>query len=102
LKKFIDLGAFFTIGIEVNFTDHVRKIAELIPLNRILTETDNPGGPKMYLGEYGKPSLILEVTKSLASILGREESEILQIVNGNLMELIGDNPLWCTLGENRV
>ena len=102
LKKFIDLGAYFTVGTEVNYTKHVRKIAELIPHNRILTETDNPGGPKMYLGEHGKPSLILEVTKSLASIISREESEVLQIVNANLMELIGDNPLWSNLGESRA
>jgi len=93
LKKYIDMGVYFTVGVEINYTEHVKRIAELVPLNRMLTETDNPGGPKMYLGEPGKPSLILEVIKSLASLKGKGEREMVQIIKTNLIDLIGDDTL---------
>lgn len=92
LMKFIDLGAYFTIGIEVNYSEHLERIAELIPLDRILTETDNPGGPKSYIGKPGMPSLLIEVIKALALLKGMPEEDIVECVHSNMLELIGDDP----------
>ena len=39
-------GVYFTVGIEVLYSAHIRTIAQEIPRGRLLTETDNPGGPK--------------------------------------------------------
>jgi len=92
LMKFIDLGAYFTLGIEVNYSEHLKHIAQLIPLQRILTETDNPGGPKSYIGKPGMPSLLFEVIKVLALIRGMQEKDIVNNVHSNLLAFIGDDP----------
>jgi TatD DNase family protein len=98
LRGFLDQGAYFTVGIEINYSDHVRSIAEAIPLERLLTETDNPGGPKSYLGKPGSPSLILDVLHALASIRGIKEEELSETIQSNLMRFLAQDP---SLGEWR-
>jgi len=100
LKKFVDLGVYFTIGIEVKFSDHIKSIAELIPLNRILTETDNPGGPRSYLGAPGMPLLLIDVIKSLDQVRGIGEEEIIRRVQSNLFGIFGDDRRLEAVKEN--
>ena len=51
-------GVYLTVGIEVLYSEHIQAIAREIPSGQLLTETDNPGGPKGFLGEPGMPSLV--------------------------------------------
>jgi len=37
------------------------EISREVPSDRVLTETDNPGGPKGLIGSIGMPSLLIEV-----------------------------------------
>ena len=75
----------------MKYSNHAREIAEYLPIDRILTETDNPGGPKGFLGEPGEPSLILDVLEALAALKGINKVELEQIVRSNLLDLIGDD-----------
>jgi TatD DNase family protein len=43
LRAMIDFGCYFTIGIEVHYSDQIKKIAKAVPDHLLLTETDNPG-----------------------------------------------------------
>ena len=45
-RELVAMGMYFTIGVEVLYSEHIRTIAREVPLDRLLTETDNPGGPK--------------------------------------------------------
>jgi TatD DNase family protein len=44
LNEYLDKGYYFTVGVEILFTEHIRMIARNIPDDLLLTETDNPGG----------------------------------------------------------
>ena len=68
LRTMIAAGFYFTIGVEVLFSDTIKEIAGLIPLDQTLTETDNPGGLKWLNGSPGMPNAIDEVVRVGAEI----------------------------------
>ncbi|WP_234573427.1 TatD family hydrolase [Rhodohalobacter sp. 614A] len=70
VRDFLDLGAYFTIGVEVLQSKKIQKLAKELPTNRILTETDNPSGWHWLNGETGFPNLIEPVEKKIAEIRG--------------------------------
>ncbi|MFW9877009.1 MAG: TatD family hydrolase [Candidatus Thorarchaeota archaeon] len=88
LKKMIKLGCYFTIGPEIHISDHIKKIAKIIPNNRLLTETDNPGGTNSLFGKKGSPILIKEVVTELSNVKGKTAEEIEKQVQMNFSELI--------------
>ena len=92
LRELIARGFYFTAGLEVAHSDHVRAIARQIPLDRLLTETDNPGGPKGYLGGPGMPLLIEQVVVGLAEARGAGPGAIRRAVQENLLRLLAGGP----------
>jgi TatD DNase family protein len=84
-------GAYFTVGVEVLYSEHIRAIAQKIPLERLLTETDNPGGPASFVGRPGTPALVKGVLQGIAKARKRTAKEVMQAVQANLIELIGDD-----------
>jgi len=92
LKAMVEHGFYFTIGVEVMFTEHIQDIARYLPSERILTETDNPGGYRSIAGTVGTPLLIKDVIKKLAEIRGTSEQTITTTVQNNLMRIGGNDP----------
>jgi len=93
----IDYGAYFTIGVEVLFSDHIREIARQLPIKQLLTETDNPGGYKWLAGKIGMPSIITNVLDSIAEIKDTTSENISRNVQDNFIQLIkGDKHLTDT------
>jgi len=62
-SQMADRGFYFTVGLEVWHSDRIQRIAREIPAERLLSETDNPGGPKWLTGKPGNPMLIREVVR---------------------------------------
>jgi TatD DNase family protein len=91
-KRLADMGIYFTIGIEALYSEHIQAIARSVPSERMLTETDNPGGPKAFIGGPGTPRLIEDVVDKLAELRSAKREEIISIVQSNLLHLIGDDP----------
>jgi TatD DNase family protein len=58
----------FTIGAEVLYSEHIQMLAREAPLGQLLTETDNPGGPKEFLGRAGMPTLVREIAQKIAEV----------------------------------
>ena len=85
-------GAYFTIGAEVLFSEHIRTIARELPSDRVLTETDNPGGPKSLTGRPGMPVLIRDVIQALADLRQTTAEAIVHCVHNNYATCIGDDP----------
>jgi TatD DNase family protein len=81
-------GAYFTIGVELLYSDHIKALARQIPLERLLTETDNPGGYRWLTGEIGMPTMIKSVIKSLAEVKNTTAENITQNVQDNFIQLI--------------
>jgi TatD DNase family protein len=87
-----DMGVYFTIGIEVVYSGHIQAIARLIPSDQLLTETDNPGGPKDFIGGPGSPRLIEDVVNKVAELRSTKREEIISFVHSNLLHLIDEDP----------
>jgi TatD DNase family protein len=92
LEQWIARGVYFTVGIEVRYSPHIQAIARRVPTEQLLTETDNPGGPKSLLGEPGMPSLIQDVVQELAQVRRTTAEAIVQTVQANFRRLIDDDP----------
>jgi TatD DNase family protein len=94
LRDMIERGFYFTVGGEVGLSEEIREIARMIPWDRLLTETDNPGGPESYLGRPGTPALILDIVKSLAEVRKVPAGELAVAIRSNLANLFhGDSRL---------
>jgi TatD DNase family protein len=91
LHALTEKGMYFTVGVEVLFSDAIQEIAKSIPPSRLLTETDNPGGYKWLTGKLGMPSIIAQVVDKLAQIRGWSEEETKALVFENFLRLAGDD-----------
>jgi len=90
-RKLVDRGYYFTVGVEVMRSEHIREIARAIPADRLLTETDNPGGQKWLEGYEGMPRLILDVVVALAELRGTTPVPLVDTVQQNFLRLVGDD-----------
>jgi TatD DNase family protein len=92
LRALVQFGAYFTVGVEVLYSESIQAIAREIPDSLLLTETDNPGGLNWLKGVMGMPSEIKKVVEELARIRNSTPASISRIVHGNFVKLIQDDP----------
>jgi Tat protein secretion system quality control protein TatD with DNase activity len=96
----VERGFFFTVGGEVMCRPKIRTIAREVPADRLLTETDNPGGPESYLGRPGTPAFLIDIVRSLAEVRKMPAEELILSVRSNLVNLFqGDDRLAGFLGQ---
>ena len=95
LRAMAQFGAYFTIGVEVLYSDAIRAIAKQIPDHLLLTETDNPGGLKWLKGVIGMPEEIEKVVEAIAELQGLPSEAVARTVHENFLRLIGDDPWLC-------
>lgn len=83
-KKFIDAGFNFEFGGVTTFARDYDKQIKMIPLDRLLTETDSPYvSPEPYRGARNEPAYVVEVVKKLAEIKGVPYEEMAQVTDAN-------------------
>jgi TatD DNase family protein len=70
IDSYLSAGSYFTIGVEVLTSAEIQEIAKIILQNRILLETDNPGGHEWLTKEIGMPAILLEVLEATCRIKG--------------------------------
>ncbi len=90
-EKLVNIGCYFTVGIEALFSKHIQTIAVSVPSDRLLTETDNPGGPRDFIGKWGSPGLIKDVVEKVAELRNISNADLVALVQTNLVNLIGDD-----------
>ncbi|GMV03766.1 MAG: hypothetical protein AMXMBFR53_00480 [Gemmatimonadota bacterium] len=88
LDRLVEVGAYFSVGVEVLESERIVRVARRIPLERLLTETDNPGGWQWLTGEQGMPSLLPRVVDELARVRGVEPGELAAVVEENARRLL--------------
>jgi TatD DNase family protein len=91
-RELVARGTTFTIGVEVLYSEHIQTIARELPSEQLLMETDNPGGPRSFIGTLGMPSLIRDVVQALAELRKTTAEAIIQTVQANFVRLIRDDP----------
>ncbi|KKW17126.1 MAG: TatD family hydrolase [Parcubacteria group bacterium GW2011_GWA1_50_14] len=76
-KKILDMGFSFTFGGVITFTRDYDETIKIIPMDRILSETDAPYvSPVPYRGKRNEPAYVIEVVKKLAELKNIEVEEM--------------------------
>ncbi|MEN7981850.1 MAG: TatD family hydrolase [Nanoarchaeota archaeon] len=74
IKKAVEIGCYFSIPTNVVNSEHFQKMIEIIPKDKILTETDTP-----YLSPYknkkNEPAFIFESIKIISKIWRKSKPE---------------------------
>lgn len=92
LAEMIAAGYLFTVGVDVLHSADIRRVAQLIPDQQLLTETDNPGGLEWLTGEIGQPAHLLEVLDELGRLRGVPVDELTGTIHENLGRLVHGDP----------
>lgn len=94
LRAMIQYGCYFTIGVEVLYSDYLKEIAKAVPDHLLLTETDNPGALRWLKknDEVGMPTAIKFVVKELAALRTSTEEKIEAQVHDNFAKLTSGDP----------
>ena len=92
LRALAQFGAYFTVGVEVSYSETIRAIAREIPDHRLLTETDNPGGLKWLKGAIGMPKDIESVVEVIAEVRKSSSEAVARTVHANFLQLIETDP----------
>ncbi len=97
-EEYIGEGHYFTIRVEVLFSEKIRDFARALPLDQLLTETDNPGGlpwlceqhpdtlalwQDHIIETHALPGVILPVYETLAEIKGLTVAQLESIIEAN-------------------
>lgn len=89
LDKFIELGCYFTVSVDVGYSKLTEEILARIPTNRLLVETDGPTALEWVNGNYGYPRVIIEVVKNISERKMLSPDRLLKIIEENFLELTG-------------
>jgi TatD DNase family protein len=92
LEALVERGSYFAMGIGVAHHEHVRDLAAAIPADRLLTETDNPGGPEWLTGTRGMPGLLQDAVRALAEVRGTTAEEVEATVERNFRRFVEADP----------
>lgn len=85
-RRAIDLGFMISFSGIVTFkkANELRHIAQRLPLDRLLIETDCPYlTPAPHRGKRNEPAYVVEVARCLAGLHGREIEELAHIATEN-------------------
>jgi TatD DNase family protein len=88
VKKGIGLGCYFSIPANIVRSEHFQKMAQVIPREKILTETDSP-----YLSPFkekeNEPAFITESMKKISKIWKIPETEVEKKIEDNFRKVFG-------------
>jgi len=91
-RRALELGAYVSFSGIVSFknADDVRAAAAVVPLDRVLVETDAPYlAPVPYRGRPNRPAWVVEVGAALAAAAGRPVDEVAAATRRNAREVFG-------------
>ncbi|MBZ9633652.1 TatD family hydrolase [Clostridium sp. FP1] len=89
LDKFIELGCYFTISVDIDYSKLTEEILARIPIDRLLVETDGPTALEWVNGDYGYPRVIINVIKSVSKRKAISTERLLKVLEDNFFELTG-------------
>jgi TatD DNase family protein len=104
IERYLSIGSYFTMGIELVTSKHIQAVLDVIPDNRLLTETDNPGGNLCLNQSIGMPEIIRDVIRAIGIYRHLSENEAISLVEQNFETLIVNWPQilrkWNSLKSN--
>jgi TatD DNase family protein len=94
-RRALALGAHLSFSGIVSFknADAVRAAAAIVPLDRVLVETDAPFlAPVPHRGKPNRPAWVVEVGRALAQAMGRPVDEVAAATRRNAAAVFGLRP----------
>jgi TatD DNase family protein len=91
-RRALDLGAHLSFSGIVSFknADDVRAAAAIVPLDRVLVETDAPFlAPVPHRGKPNRPAWVVDVGVALAAAMGRSVEEVATATRANAAAVFG-------------
>ncbi len=91
-KLILNLGFYISFAGPLTFKNarHTVEVAEKVPLDRFLVETDSPYlTPEPYRGKRNEPAYVRQVVERFATIRGLEIEEAARLAFGNGNRLFG-------------
>jgi TatD DNase family protein len=86
----VELGLYVSFSGILTFrnSDEIRRIAAVVPRERLLVETDAPYlAPVPYRGKTNEPAFVTHTAHVLAQTIGVTDTEIAQITTANFYRL---------------
>ncbi|MBN1274200.1 MAG: TatD family hydrolase [Candidatus Aminicenantes bacterium] len=99
LEKFIETGAYFTVGVQIGRSEKIRELARRIPVGRLLTETDGPGAARHLGGLEGMPADLEDVIEHLAAVRNVNRETMERTVRENFLGLVDNDPYLSSCEE---
>lgn len=91
-QKLVDRGAFFTFGADVLVSTNTKQMAKEVPIDQLLTETDNPLVSLNLPDSLAMPRVLNDIIKELARLRETSEKEIIESVERNFMAILQSAP----------
>ena len=92
LKTCLDMGFFISFACNITYknADRLREIVKLVPMDRILIETDAPFlAPQDFRGKRNEPMHVRYVAEEVARIKGLDFHDVAEMTTGNAVRLFG-------------
>jgi TatD DNase family protein len=86
---FLNLGCYFTISVDLGFSDVTEELLKMIPLNRLLIETDGITALEWINGEKSFPLYISKVAQRTASEKGMSITDLNGVIKQNFFAILG-------------
>lgn len=89
-KEYLDLGYYIGIGGVVTFKNakKLKEVVKMLPLNRILLETDSPYlAPEPNRGKRNSSLNLLYIAEAIGKLKGIEAEEVIRVTNENARAL---------------
>ncbi len=94
LENYLSVGCFISISGIITFkkSDNLREILKIIPIDKLLIETDSPYlAPVPYRGKECVPYYVKETFKEIQKILNIEETELCDTIFNNSKKFFSNN-----------
>ncbi|MDO5047303.1 MAG: TatD family hydrolase [Anaerococcus sp.] len=87
ISRYLNLGCFFTIGPDFKISKKTDDLIKILPIERILTETDGPTSIKWARGFYKDSSFIKDILSYIGEIKEIPYRKTKQLVYDNYLKL---------------
>jgi TatD DNase family protein len=87
-QKILNFNFHFSFTGSITFSEQYNKIVEIIPIERLLLETDSPYmSPVPHRGKRNDPTRLIYIVKKIAEIKGLSEDQVSEITCKNAIKL---------------
>ena len=87
-RKMLEKGYYTTFGCQVLYSDYIKELLKMTPMEQVLSETDNPDSEKWLGGTDDTPLLIHRVVRDIAAVKGISESACCKTIYGNSRKIL--------------